>query len=198
MRRDARRRVAAPVVSAADVTGGASRVADRILVPGRCRGDLQALSQHFGVPVERGPEELKDLPRHFSRSARAVDLRDYEVAIFAEIVDAPRLSVPQILARAQAYVDDGANVIDVREPGEYVGGHIPGAVLMPMGLLPSRAGELDRSRPLYVICASGNRSKAMADYLRNTGFDARSVSGGTSGWVSAGRPVVTGTRPNAA
>ena len=39
---------------------------------------------------------------------------------------------------------DGATIVDVREPGEYVGGHVPGAVLMPMGQLPSRTGELDR------------------------------------------------------
>ena len=93
---------------------------------------------------------------------------------------------------------DGAVVIDVREPGKYVGGHVPGAVLVPMGQLPSRTGELDRSRPVYVMCASGNRSGAMTDYLRRAGFDARSVAGGTSGWVGAGRPVVTGTRRNAA
>ena len=93
---------------------------------------------------------------------------------------------------------DGATVIDVREPGEYVGGHVPGAVLMPMGELPSRTGELDNSRPVFIICASGNRSGAMTDYLRHNGFDARSVAGGTSGWVHTGRPVVTGTRPNAA
>jgi rhodanese-related sulfurtransferase len=93
---------------------------------------------------------------------------------------------------------DGASVIDVREPGEYVGGHVPGAVLMPMGQLPSRTGELDRGRPVFVICASGNRSGAMTDYLLQAGFDARSVAGGTSGWVRAGRPVVTGTRPHAA
>ena len=48
---------------------------------------------------------------------------------------------------------DGATVIDVREPGEYVGGHVPGAVLMPMGQLPSRLSELDRDRTVYVICA---------------------------------------------
>lgn len=93
---------------------------------------------------------------------------------------------------------DGAAVIDVREPAEYIGGHVPGAVLMPMGQLPSRTGELDRSRPVYVICASGNRSGAMTDYLRQVGFDARSVAGGTSGWVRAGRPVVTGPRPHSA
>ena len=92
---------------------------------------------------------------------------------------------------------DGAAVIDVREPVEYVGGHVPGAVLMPMGQLPSRTPELDRDRPVYVICASGNRSGAMTDYLVHSGFDALSVAGGTSAWASTGRPVVTGQRPTA-
>ncbi len=90
---------------------------------------------------------------------------------------------------------DGAAVIDVREPGEYVGGHVPGAIAMPMSQLPSRTGELDRSREVYVVCASGNRSGAMTDYLVNQGFKARSVAGGTSAWISSGRPVVTGSRP---
>lgn len=75
---------------------------------------------------------------------------------------------------------EGATVIDVREPVEYLSGHVPGAVLMPRGQLPSRTGELDRSRPLCVVCATGNRSSAMADYLAGAGFDARSVAGGTA------------------
>ncbi len=92
---------------------------------------------------------------------------------------------------------DGAVVVDVREPGEYVGGHVPGAVLMPMGQLPSRVGELDRRGPVYVICASGNRSRAMSDFLVGAGFDARSVDGGTSAWANSGRPVVMGRTPTA-
>ena len=87
--------------------------ADRILVPGRCRGDMDALSAHVGIPVQRGPEELKDLPRFFNRAAQPIDLNEYAVAIFAEIVDAPRLTVAQILERATALAADGANVIDV-------------------------------------------------------------------------------------
>ena len=87
--------------------------ADRVIVPGRCRGDVEALSMHFKVPVQRGPEELKDLPRFFNRAARPIDLSDYAVAIFAEIVDAPRLTVAQIVERAQQLVAEGANVIDL-------------------------------------------------------------------------------------
>lgn len=96
-----RRRVEAPVQ------------ASRIIVPGRCRGDLDALGAHYGIPVQRGPEELKDLPRFFNRAAKPVDLSEYEVAIFAEIVDAPRLSVEAIVARAQVLQRDGADVIDL-------------------------------------------------------------------------------------
>lgn len=87
--------------------------ASRIVVPGRCRGDLDALGAHFGIPVQRGPEELKDLPRFFDRAAKPVDLNGYEVAIFAEIVDAPRLTVEQIAARSRVLKRDGADVIDL-------------------------------------------------------------------------------------
>jgi len=87
--------------------------ADRIIVPGRCQGDLAALSQHFGIPVERGPEELKDLPAYFGKAAQHIDLREYRVKIFAEIVDAPRMSIDAMLARAARYRADGADVIDV-------------------------------------------------------------------------------------
>ncbi|HET6719214.1 MAG TPA: DUF6513 domain-containing protein [Rhodocyclaceae bacterium] len=87
--------------------------ADRVLVPGRCRGDLAPLADYYGVPVERGPEELKDIPRHFNRPAGASRLDDYDIDIFAEIVDASRLDVPAILARAARLSADGANVIDL-------------------------------------------------------------------------------------
>jgi dihydropteroate synthase len=87
--------------------------AQRVIVPGRCRGDLDALSAHYGVPVQRGPEELKDLPQFFDRAAQPVDLSEREVAIFAEIVDAPQLTLEAIVARAQALQRDGADVIDL-------------------------------------------------------------------------------------
>jgi rhodanese-related sulfurtransferase len=93
---------------------------------------------------------------------------------------------------ASVLADGGGNVIDVREPGEYLTGHVPGARLVPMGQLSSRLGELDRSRPVYLVCASGNRSGAMASLLHQNGFDAVNVAGGTNAWVQSGRPVTTG------
>jgi dihydropteroate synthase-like protein len=96
-----RRRVEAPVA------------ADRIMLPGRCRGDIEGLSRHYGIPVERGPDELKDLPRHFKRAALPIDLSRHDIVIFAEIVDAPQRDVASIVARAHELGRDGADVIDL-------------------------------------------------------------------------------------
>jgi len=89
----------------------------------------------------------------------------------------------------------GAVVIDVREPGEYVSGHVPGARLLPLGRLPEHLGEMTPGQRVYVICASGNRSLVAADLLARAGIDAVSVAGGTGGWQRAGKPVTFGTRP---
>lgn len=90
---------------------------------------------------------------------------------------------------------DGAFVVDVREPGEYVQGHVAGAELIPLGQIPERTAVLPTNQPVYIICATGNRSRRAAEFLRATGLDAYSVDGGTAGWIRAGKPVVTG--PNA-
>jgi rhodanese-related sulfurtransferase len=76
---------------------------------------------------------------------------------------------------------EGGTLVAVREPGDYV----PGAVLMPMGEPANRRGEINKTAPVFVTCASGNRSGAMTDLLRGAGFDAVSVAGGTTG----ARPV---------
>jgi dihydropteroate synthase-like protein len=86
---------------------------DRILVPGRCQGDLEALSKTLGLPVERGPKELKDLPQFFGKQAHKIDLSQYKIKIFAEIVDAPNMSVEDVVKRAYYYQSQGADVIDI-------------------------------------------------------------------------------------
>jgi rhodanese-related sulfurtransferase len=88
---------------------------------------------------------------------------------------------------------DGALVVDVREPYEYVTGHVPGAEAVPMRAVHARLGDLPRNRPVYVICASGNRSLAAASWMASAGIEAYSVAGGTGAWASAGGPLVTGT-----
>src|SRR5512143_2199310 len=87
--------------------------ADRIIVPGRCRGDLDSVSRALAVPFQRGPDDLKDLPKFFGRQGAPLDLSRYDVRIFAEIVDAPDLDVDGILERARAYAQAGADVIDL-------------------------------------------------------------------------------------
>ncbi|MEE8321732.1 MAG: DUF6513 domain-containing protein [Gammaproteobacteria bacterium] len=87
--------------------------ADRVIVPGLCRGDLSIPSLALGVPFLRGTDDLKDLPAFFGRDCKPPDLSRYDVRIFAEIVEAPMLDIPSILARADRYKRDGADVIDI-------------------------------------------------------------------------------------
>lgn len=87
--------------------------ADRVVVPGRCRADLDALSAEFGVPVQRGPDELKDLPAFFGRKGGPPDLSRHDVRIFAEIVEAPTITLDEILERARKHRAAGADVIDL-------------------------------------------------------------------------------------
>ncbi len=87
--------------------------ADRVILPGLCRGDLEMLEQHFGVGFERGPVDLKDLPGFFGQGRQRASLDEHSVLIFAEIVDAPEVTVEEVLERAARYVADGADVIDI-------------------------------------------------------------------------------------
>jgi len=87
--------------------------ANKMILPGLCQGDLSQLHRQYGIPVERGPEDLKDLPEYFGQKGQAPDLSQYSVQIFAEIVDAPDLSVDEIVAQANQFKAQGANVIDL-------------------------------------------------------------------------------------
>lgn len=83
----------------------------------------------------------------------------------------------------------GCVVIDVREPDEYAAGHVPGARLLPLGELAARHEEIAETDRLHVICASGKRSLQAARWLKDMGYDAVSVAGGTIAWTEAGLPV---------
>ncbi|MFE0651999.1 rhodanese-like domain-containing protein [Streptomyces sp. NPDC059534] len=97
-----------------------------------------------------------------------------------------------------AELAQGAFAIDVREPDEYTSGHVPGALSTPLSALGAVLGELPGDRPVYVICASGNRSAWAAEQLAARGLDAVSVAGGTAGWARSGRALVRGTTARAA
>ena len=88
--------------------------ADRVIMPGRFRGDLERLSDFFGTRFERGPEEIADLPGYLGQSSTPqVDLSEYDVTIFAEIIDATLMTPAQIVERARMMRADGADIIDL-------------------------------------------------------------------------------------
>ncbi len=85
-----------------------------------------------------------------------------------------------------------AFVIDVREGWEYHGGHVPGALNLPLGELVAAEASLPRDRDVYVICQSGGRSMQAAVWISQTGRTAHSIAGGTSAWQQSGLQVETG------
>lgn len=81
-------------------------------------------------------------------------------------------------------------VIDVRETWEYAQGHVPGALLIPLGDLSRRVDELDPATPTAVICATGSRSQSAAALLGQKGFETiYNILGGTLGWMQSGLPL---------
>lgn len=74
-------------------------------------------------------------------------------------------------------------ILDVRQPGEYEDGHIPGAKLIPLPDLTERLGEIDPRKPTLVYCAIGGRSRVAAQMLSGQGFETvYNVTGGFKGW----------------
>ncbi len=90
---------------------------------------------------------------------------------------------------------EGIPLVDVREPDEYVAGHVPDAILLPMSEIAERVEEVPAAGPVYVICHLGGRSLKVVEWLRPQGIDAYSVAGGTKAWADSGRPIDTGPPP---
>ena len=87
-------------------------------------------------------------------------------------------------------------LIDVREPEEYADAHVPGAVLIPLGQIADRAGEIPEGPDLFVICRSGARSERAAEILALKDRAATNVAGGTLAWIDAGNVTVSGDEPD--
>ena len=85
----------------------------KIILPGKVRGDIDELAKKLKTKIERGPEELKDLPVMFGGNPLKYDLSKYEVHIFAEITDAPNMKIQEIISMANYYRDNGADIIDI-------------------------------------------------------------------------------------
>ncbi|ABA89513.1 rhodanese homology domain and ferritin-like domain protein [Syntrophotalea carbinolica DSM 2380] len=92
-------------------------------------------------------------------------------------------SVQQVRDFLQRKSAKDYNLVDVRQPGEYEAGHLPGAILIPVRQIEERFKELDPEKPTITYCAAGVRSRAAAAALKNVGFkEVYSMSGGINAW----------------
>ena len=86
---------------------------DLVLLPGLVEGDTAVLSDKFGVRVEKGPKDLREIPGYFGQAAVAAEYGGHDIEILAEINNAPKLSREAIRAAAEYFRESGADVIDV-------------------------------------------------------------------------------------
>jgi dihydropteroate synthase-like protein len=86
---------------------------DRIMIPGLCEGDVRVIEDRFGVKVEKGPADLRDLPEYFGGAALRQEYGAYDIQIFAEINNVPYMPREEILRWAGYFRESGADVIDL-------------------------------------------------------------------------------------
>lgn len=99
--------------------------------------------------------------------------------------DVPAVSVSEL--------PEDVVLLDVREHDEWVAGHAPGAVHVPLAQVPARLDEIPSDEVVHVVCRSGGRSAQATAWLNRNGYDAVNVSGGMGAWLEAGRPMVSET-----
>ena len=87
-----------------------------------------------------------------------------------------------------------AQLIDVRSPSEFVAGHIPGAINIPMDQIESRLADLSSTTPIVLICQMGKRARMTAGLLEPCQLQLSILEGGTSAWMQAGLPIVRSVR----
>jgi dihydropteroate synthase-like protein len=90
--------------------------AEVVMIPGLCQGDTDPIADRLGIPVVKGPKDLKDIPTAFGRQRNLDGYGEYRARILAEIVDAYKLSTEDILARAAYFRASGADIIDLGCP----------------------------------------------------------------------------------
>ena len=104
---------------------------------------------------------------------------------------APQEGVREVTRdEAQRLIEDGAQLVDVRVEHEWDAGRIDGATHLPLAELATRAGEIEKERPVVLYCRGGNRSSMAAAALTEAGYDAVKMSEGIVGWNEAGLPLV--------
>lgn len=107
-----------------------------------------------------------------------------------EPMDSEPVVVQTDVADLPAEFGPATVLLDVRENDEWRQGHAAGARHIPMGEVPARLDEIDRSATLYVICKAGGRSAKVAQLLAHHGYEPINVNGGMLAWAEAGRQVI--------
>jgi rhodanese-related sulfurtransferase len=144
------------------------------------RLDRQAFIDRVGKSVP--PRPLNMTAIEATNRGRA----DMAWAMLTTSPEVPEANLDAVRARPA-----DAAVVDVREPAEYAGGHIPGAVNLPQAELAMRLDEVPRNSPVFVVCQGGFRSLRAAQFLRQCGISTvASVKGGTEAWRSAGGELI--------
>lgn len=100
------------------------------------------------------------------------------------------MTVPEIEANA---VPADAYLLDVREQDEWMAGHAPQAVHIPMTQIQGRVDEVPADTTVYVVCRVGGRSMQVTAWLNQLGREAINVGGGMQSWEFARRPMVSET-----
>ncbi len=138
----------------------------------------------------------------------SVCIYECDVRVFAECQALPKTSLKEHLqapgditrhivptwlpSTLRANLENGQDVllVDVREPREFKAGHIPGASLLPLRMLPQQGSELPRDRTLVLVCRSGRRSRLGAIILQDLGYSqVYNLNGGMLAWEAAGYPM---------
>ncbi|MCJ2138183.1 DUF6513 domain-containing protein [Methylobacterium sp. J-026] len=159
--------------------------ATRIVLPGRCRADPERLAGHFGLPVERGPDEVVDLPAWLGLAARKVDLSRHDLRIFSEIVDASKMSVAEILAKGLDLARRGADVIDLGGLPDTTFPHLEDAVRALKGAGLTVSVDSFSREELARGAAAG------ADYLLSLNEDTLDLA-----FETDAVPILVPTRPD--
>lgn len=151
---------------------------------------VDSLKQSWTWPVPEGGKPYLKMSEAGSYAFTAgpvtgtFEVIEYQAAAYRELTAA---EAAKVLANLKPFV------LDVRTPGEFAGGHLEGATLLPIQQMQARIGELAarRDEPVFIYCQTGNRSTVAAKLLIDAGFtNVMNLRRGIVEWRSAGLPVV--------
>ena len=140
-----------------------------------------------GTPLAIAADTTQQVDEAFMRLAR-VGLESVTGFILMADYNGETRTIEQAsVTDVSELVENGIQLVDVRQPGEYASGHAYRAKNLPLNSLDKNIDQIDPSLPTYVICQTGYRSSLATSILENAGFkEVHNVAGGTTAWMEAG------------